>query len=991
MKTLTSPSVAAGILVLAVVAWGCQAGVDVEADLAPASFEERLSSLTQAPDGSLYAVASRGLSPTPWVVIEHDGRRHLFRSAEKRQRSARLLAMGPRDTRWIDDAVEAGVRPQFLEADELPSLELDDPLAWWEESEDSTVVNLGTFPGETQRVVAIDPHRSDLLGAMEGGKMVEEGESLSAPNDDMSSMLLIPDGAVEGWGPRVGLDRSLGAGGDSANVEDWQVQELDIQGVSNDLEMREFAIEQGVHLLIMDDGDHIRVGFASDETTLEVGSSGLPAALGESGFSISREVWESDQGQGQVLETVDHLYGGHYLNAFLVLRELDERWSVASNRRATELRGLDLLAAGGLADWHHHQLLGESRSMDADEARFLMRVAAYESDAEGVDYMGRIALELYGQREGAPNYLGRAHTHRWAASFLQGHDGASDDELHDEDERARSHLEQARDLFRLAGEPTRGLLVERQRQLLSADLDLSSVIAGLREEGALQQASMTPLLAALAHLKRGEAPRAQRHLELFADEYAQDAGAAAMHLFRALDTAWRVAAERSVDAGELHDGFVGALERRDHDVASLLALIIHHRFMGVFSPESLNPGLLEAAREGRRRGVLRTWLSPSQGATIAFYCAETIVDEPPRWLIDRCQGADAAGLQDQWGAILERAYGALISDERELAEALNRLFDDRISSHEGGSQPRLADGVVLELLLYQIAFDGDADVGPVLLHRLSDIATEDRYRWLLEQSEMMERRGMMDLAIELQRQAVEMADDGFGHTERFEDVQRLAELYIYGHRWDELLALERPESPLHAVTVAIYQAHAAWMLDEFDKARELNDLAMRESSEFGALSRLAADEKLARLALDRGDIDRAVEAIGRGWNTLSVIELHMDRPEVAYYRGLLGVSRARLLLFFGHDDEGKAQLQEALDSAGSLEWSYQRRFYWMLVDGAASIVDGDELNELIPHWRSDTERISHGPDDIYRARWLRFSSRLAHHLGEELAPGRHLD
>ncbi len=963
-----------GWVLALVLAAGCATPVEVEGDLPRDAFEERLSSLTKAPNGGLHAVASRGMSPSAWVLVEYDGRSHLFATASVRQRSARLLALGEVEREWINEAIESGVRPQFVEPSQLASMTVDDPIGWWSGDPDHPVEALGDqdFRGRPLLMLPADHDESvDRLASAARARTGEDGRLSDAPSKESAS-LVVADGRISERGPQVAVESELSPSDALYDTYDhWRIRAIDLPEATQDLVLREMALEQGVQVVIVLKGDRVVIGFGTPEYLPEVNGAGLEIAMADSGFSVPLSVWREHP--KEVLSVVDDLYHERYLGAFIGLIDLDEAAEAVEaspNSRADELRRLDLIAAGGLGDWHHHRLMGESLEKDADQARFLARSSAYRGDWEKMEVRSHLALELYSKRGGELGHLGRAHTHEQWARTLQ---------RRQRWEPLNEHLHQSRDQFRLAGEPARAALVERRIQWAWPDERWHHVVQDLSSQGLPQQAKIALLAQALGQLMSGDLESTARRLELFADTKAQDAGSAAMRLYRAVDLGWRVIQERHVDMAGGPQLFDEAWERRDPDALSVTTWILHEHFRGAIEERMDVDRFIAAHRQAVERGVLRDWLKPAIDKSWGFYCA------PYQPVSDSAHEGCSMDLPDdnemKVSGIIERGYQAHILNDGPLVEAIQAFLDNEFSSAAHGEDWRGVDELTLDALLWSQIVEEESALTAALVAELRELASEKRHGWLTDSSRELERRGFYDWAIALQEQAVELPDGWPRQGERFQDEQRLAGLYFRAQRWEDLKSLTISDSPLHAAALTVYQAHAAGRQGDRERARQLSMEAREAAGEFGLLHQLSIDEKMIRLALDRGDLEFASGLISGAWNTLAISELQFARPQRRVLSVRMRLNRARLLAAYGLSEEADQALARAIDEADELSWEYRRDEMWRLMDGAAAMVDSEAWEAHFPRWREYGQRVALGRSGVARSDWLRFAYHL--HLSHD--------
>lgn len=887
---------------------GCRTPLDVEANLRPEVFAIPGASITKDQGGRLYGVAANQGQILPFATIESQGETHLFATIPRGERAAQLLGLTRFEMAWFNEAMDGQGALQFHE--DLSDLVVSDSVALWQggAANSGSPRWLGPVPEGAYRAVAIPvatPIDANAIPNIAGtlaitSSAVDEIHQ-NLPTHEGPYLLLL-DGVRSDFTPRAAFlgTQALPTMADRG----WTWVQSGAAPVGNAAEAAQIASNLGVDLITAQRDGEFYIGFSTDSTVPSRGPFRVRPMVADRGIWLPVDASARDQ--QALMEGIDALLKGHFLSSFYHFTHLpdDSPGRSTVSRRA---RQGDLAAAAGLESWGRHFFLRDQSGFDPESAFLLARAFLYQGDSHGATVNLRRARELNGNTASPGRELRLAKYLEWEAKLSTRLPDARPDRIFDQ---AANLFEEAGDLYR-AGLARREAALYRPRAQ-----EFEEIAALLARAGATYESKRTLLWGVYSLIETGQTQEAVELLEAFHE--AKSADAERLQLL-AEPLGRRVAAQQSFfqSRQELNDLLERALSIHAWEAAAL-ASMLRQRFYPVHDlaeitrvTSALNEAQARAPNSGLRPEITRILgsLCLDLGADAAdktdssmpIACRNRLAElasqaEGIRTIIAGgfrfLQRANLQGARD-----VEELLYAAIPNKPEFDALWADFLFFRAALHEEWRRAPDYD-IEEELVVSSI------QQGFELLRQT--LPLRDAPAYLIGLGHQYQDRGYARLSAGFFRAARQASRNANDPSTEFDAALRQALALYHSQSWRELADIEAVDSPLHSVRIKLYQAHAHRMRENLGTARELEREARAMMTEFGGLQRISIEHVLAELALNRGNLAEAKEALQRAnglYQELSPENLERRESKVLHSRTL--IRNAKVLLL--EDNYGEAR------------------------------------------------------------------------------------
>ncbi|RAL23705.1 hypothetical protein DL240_05980 [Lujinxingia litoralis] len=840
---------------------GCRDVVRVEGELAAAAFKSAATSLTKDPAGRWYVVVAPGQALSPYAVIEYQGQVHAFWTAARGERSAELLPLTRVPIEWFNGAMQhpGATTTTLVEgfSDEL----LASTVGMWAGGDSKEIRWLGPMPTGLQSAVVLRATGGGDAGLSERmvGTLVVDEQGVHRAETGFSAAegpyLVIPEAPV--MTPQPTLATYTGEGIPEEVLADV-VERGAAQAVRTLAELREVGAGRGAEILVGEGAQGLLVGLSTEGLSPGFGPGAQRLALAESGVWVGPQATE--EMRRHVLEAMVAIYHGYPLKAAYHLAQV-EGLSVDGSVPGAELRQLDLLAAAGYGAWARRELAREAEGYGAEASLAIARAYAYEGQWDAVVIYAERAAGYFERWPTPQRELGRARAYELGAlaSVWAGRERGL--------ERAQQRLARALTEVQRVDDPLRAGRIARVRGWLALNLGnaeeaeehLELARQGFARAGSRYEEGRLALNAAYAFYVHGARDSALRAYRRWEREHAPEARPEQQIMARALAVA--LAVEGAPTPGEESWAQLRARARELRAWDALLFASIEHYQTRHYEGADAT-GLGRAVLLASSHTALSLLDKRIDGA-LAGICAEVLF----------VTSAGPLGGQPvyQCASVAERYFDDITSVEPLFGAAYRFLQHGDLTGARAAlayvkeGTPGARDWAITRAQIYlleaAILIDEgrDEDVPAALsaAYGLLDQALPAGQRpdVLLRLAESFDLRGFDDLAIPLTEAALEAALSGYSKSLAYDAALALAERLWRAQRWEDLAALESPESALHAARVTLYRAQAEAMLANAGTARELSEEALAQARQFGDLQRLSVGLLALELALERRDLE----------------------------------------------------------------------------------------------------------------------------------------
>lgn len=904
-----------------------------EANLPPRGFSVPTASLTKDSAGLWYVISPEGESPRGFVVIEHQELKFAFYAIPVGERAAQVLPLTPVRVDWFNAAMQGD--PTIAFVDDLEDVNIDGGLALWAGQGAEQLRWLGRQPRGRQMALVMParaPARGTSMPAWAKGIMTFEENRVITQQGAFAVQdgpyLVLPDGLTKPHGFRVGnisgepIELS---GASTIVIDDLPPTEIP-EGRQNTFALMPLGRSHLADALVFRAGSSWGISLVEPANGRIGRFQRLEASLAEVPWTLGTEPTAHDL--ERAIEGLRAIFDNHPLVASYWIGELSI--DVHGNRRAAELRRMELIAAAGFGPWMRAELLDGKRGAEGDESLYIARSFAFEGQWQGTEvYAGR-AYELFGRWPHPQNHLGRGRADLLTAqSRAEGGDfgqavaygrragqhfeQAGDVMMHaqalhhtglyyfdaGDPEAAVAMMERASELYREGGASYFGLLTKFRlgRRLVEAGKPPGARI--IAEVGERFDALSEPIATNRAHIAatavdfRRVGHRNEAHLVQILFEIAQGQGDRIGAM---------AAATLLIEAGRIE---------RDEE-------IIHYGTALTYGLAATN----EAYYTQPAREALMVLCTRGLPASV-----EAVAESAP--LVQSCDSIRRS-LHTEPGAApiwLTSGYGHIQMGRWERARSISTALGTLLTAEFKARDAKTA----ADILLFQAALVHaealDLEVPPVLpdeqtsaalIQQAFDVlknglSLDEAGPYLHELAQGFRVRGLEHLALTLTRASLQAASNQRQAQLIPIYTLALAVAHYEVESWKTLGNIALPEHEGFARRVALYKAHGLAMSGDVDQGSRVRAAALTQAREVQGLQYLSMLIFAAQLDLERGALEEAEEALREAIEAEESLEDGVKTEQAArVLAARLRETRARLHAHREQHEESRVAIQNAV-------------------------------------------------------------------------------